>query len=116
MKTRRYTSQREREELKRRQDNKCACCGEPLRAGRYHIDHFIPVSPVLGGTDTLENKQILCIRCHRQKTRTDVRNIRKVRHLTRERRPSRTQFPGSRCTPWKRRLTSEGRKTIRRAV
>lgn len=113
---RRYTSKRDREELKHRQDNKCACCGESLQEGRYHIDHFIPVSPVLGGGNTLANKQILCIRCHWQKTRIDNRNIKKVRHLTGERRSSETPFPGSLSTPWKRRLTSAGRKTIRRGA
>lgn len=120
MKTRRYTSKRDHEEIVRRQGGKCAGyrrpCGVPLVRGQYQIDHCIPVSPVLGGSDELENKQALCLKCHRRKTKGDVRNIKKVRHLTRGRRLSRTPFPGSRCTPWKRQLTSQGCKTVRRAL
>ena len=67
-------------------------------------DHHVPLA--IGGPDDLVNLEPLCIRCHRLKTRLDVRRIAKVERVRQKhlgiRRASR--FPGSRSSPWKKKL------------
>jgi 5-methylcytosine-specific restriction protein A len=46
---------------------KCEACGKRLRFGDYHYDHDLP--DFLGGEPTLENCRVLCIVCHKAKTR-----------------------------------------------
>ena len=46
---------------------KCEACGKRLRFGEYHYDHDLP--DFLGGEPTLENCRVLCIDCHKTKTR-----------------------------------------------
>jgi hypothetical protein len=53
----------EYEALESAQNLRCAVCGAPLvRSAKPHIDHKIPVS--LGGSNDIENLQILCERCN----------------------------------------------------
>jgi len=54
---------------------KCQDCGRTCTPGsadnrdRPHCDHIVPLSQ--GGTDTDDNKQTLCGKCHGKKTRTE---------------------------------------------
>lgn len=43
----------------------CKMCGRVRTLGDLEVDHIIPVS--LGGPDTLDNKQLLCTKCNREK-------------------------------------------------
>lgn len=44
---------------------KCAQCGEDF-VPRLQVDHIKPVAE--GGTDSLDNLQVLCHNCHKKKT------------------------------------------------
>jgi 5-methylcytosine-specific restriction endonuclease McrA len=60
---------------------KCEMCKiglTTIKVGRkrvktYQFDHIEPVA--LGGTNTLDNIQVLCTGCHREKTRHDMQAI-----------------------------------------
>ena len=43
----------------------CKMCGRVRTLDDLEVDHIIPVS--LGGSDTLDNKQLLCSKCNREK-------------------------------------------------
>jgi 5-methylcytosine-specific restriction endonuclease McrA len=43
----------------------CKMCGRTRALDDLEVDHIIPVS--LGGSDTLDNKQLLCSKCNREK-------------------------------------------------
>lgn len=43
----------------------CSDCGRVRSLNDLEVDHIIPVS--LGGSDTLDNKQLLCSTCNRKK-------------------------------------------------
>lgn len=47
-----------------KQNGLCACCGLPL-AGKYHLDHIIPVAK--GGSNTEDNVHLLLPKCNQQK-------------------------------------------------
>ena len=53
--------------------NECFACGE---VDGLELDHIRPLSQ--GGSDTIENCQLLCSACHRQKT-----NIQRRQRMTR---------------------------------
>ena len=42
-------------------------CGAHLSVGKFHYDHDLPDN--LGGEPTLENCVVLCVACHKVKTR-----------------------------------------------
>ena len=46
---------------------KCEACGKRLRFGEYNYDHDLP--DFLGGEPTLENCKVLCMVCHKAKTK-----------------------------------------------
>ena len=48
-----------------RQWGQCAGCGLSFPPGMFDIDHVVPQSK--GGTDHIDNLQLLCTRCHRMK-------------------------------------------------
>lgn len=59
----------------------CACCGEwtDITVGTnrpFHLDHIIAL--VNGGADEDHNLQVLCIKCHDEKTQVDVGNKPRV--------------------------------------
>ncbi len=59
-------------------------CKWPLSLGKWAIDHVNPDG--LTGEPTLENASVLCVACHLEKTRDDVKRIaeakrRQDRHL-----------------------------------
>jgi len=59
-----YTGQ-ELRDLFVKQDGKCAECKVPL-TNKYEADHIMPLR--IGGTNYIENIQILCRRCNRSKS------------------------------------------------
>ncbi|MBW8617301.1 MAG: HNH endonuclease [Hyphomicrobiales bacterium] len=86
----------------------CAACSQKINAGKaWDIDHILPLA--MGGTNDPNNLQILCKACHRAKTsRSDIPRIAKTkrmkaRHLGAH-APSRRPIPGSRQSPWKRKM------------
>lgn len=91
----------------------CEKCGAKLKVGEGEGDHIIPDQ--LGGPATLDNLQILCSPCHKEKSGNDLRQIRKSDRqrdkFTGAFKPRGRPMPGSRASGWKR--TMDGR-TIRR--
>ena len=86
----------------------CAACTQKIEAGKsWDIDHILPLA--MGGTNAPENLQILCRSCHRTKTtHYDVPRIAKTKRLKAQhlgaRAPSTRPIPGSRRSPWKRKM------------
>jgi hypothetical protein len=62
-KRQRVLCETEKIELEKKQNFRCALCGEWLTEDQNpHVDHVIPIS--LGGPDTLVNMQLLCRKCN----------------------------------------------------
>ncbi len=61
----------------KRADGRCEGCGDPLQKGRYHCDHID--ADGLTGLPILENAQILCLQCHKEKTAKDKGHIAKAK-------------------------------------
>ena len=86
----------------------CASCSQKVDTGKaWDIDHVIPLA--LGGTNEPKNLQILCKPCHRSKTtKADIPAIAKTKRLKARhlgaRSPSTRPIPGSRRSPWKRKM------------
>ena len=72
-------SKRTKELAYERADGRCECCGARLAPGRIHYDHII--ADGLGGEPTLTNCACVCVACHAEKTREDVRRIAKGRRI-----------------------------------
>lgn len=91
----------------------CANCGTFI-VGTFTCDHIIAI--INGGENRERNLQPLCRICTRPKDAADVAEksyiatLQKKRHG--QRKPSR--MPGSRNSKWKRALTADGPKTVRR--
>ena len=71
--TRRVTgSQRQKRRLLKWQENPHCAAGGSLLAfpDGFELDHIIPLFK--GGKDTTENCQVLCIECHRKKTKEEL--------------------------------------------
>jgi 5-methylcytosine-specific restriction protein A len=76
-----------------------------LQPGRIAYDHSNPDG--LTGSNDLANCRVLCIACHKQKTRGDVRDIAKAkrRHAGHVgAKTSRNPLPGGKLSHWKRKL------------
>jgi 5-methylcytosine-specific restriction endonuclease McrA len=65
----RYISEYIKVEVRKKQNNKCAICGNRFFEDLINYDHKIPVA--LGGTSDVSNIQALCPTCHYLKTRHD---------------------------------------------
>jgi len=65
--SRRLTTKRRRR-VRQQLPQVCVACGS---TANLTIDHRIP--RVYGGSNTLDNLQMLCLPCHRQKAKTEVR-------------------------------------------
>ena len=95
----------------------CAACTQKIDAGKaWDIDHILPMA--LGGTNEPHNLQILCRSCHRAKTsHSDIPLIAKTKRLKARHlgacAPSTRPVPGSRHSPWKRKM--DGR-VVRRQI
>ena len=53
----------------------CEGCGARLKTGEAEYDHILPCE--FDGEATVDNCQVLCRVCHKQKTANDVRALRK---------------------------------------
>lgn len=68
----RYTSAKDELALFMKQEGRCKSCPAKISKSAaphtraYRIDHIQPLSR--GGEDTIENKQLLCTKCHDKKT------------------------------------------------
>jgi len=65
--TRREFSKRVKRDAAMRANGRCEGCGKKLGFGDHHYDHDNP--DATGGEPTLENCRVLCIACHKAKTR-----------------------------------------------
>lgn len=83
----------------------CEECGQKI-VGRAEFDHVIPCA--LGGEPSLENCSVSCSKCHRLKTSThDIPRISKAKRQRAKHigaTKAKATFPGSRNTPWKRKM------------
>lgn len=85
----------------------CAECGVKIGpATGLEWDHVIPLAQ--GGDDALDNLQPLCRACHATKTAQDAGDTarakrREAKHIGAA-TPSRAVIPGSRRSPWKKRV------------
>jgi 5-methylcytosine-specific restriction protein A len=71
-----FTAHVEDQALKRA-DGKCEECGGQLKPGRFQVDHIKPCA--LGGDNSLENAQVLCVVCHVKKSMDfDMPEVRKA--------------------------------------
>lgn len=60
-------SESERIAMEDRQNYRCRICGRLLVArSQPHVDHIVPIA--LGGSDSVQNMQILCAQCNRGKS------------------------------------------------
>jgi len=59
----------------KRADGKCEKCKAVLKTREGEVDHILP--DALGGEPILANAQVLCRVCHKEKTKGDVRRVRK---------------------------------------
>lgn len=93
-----------------RADGKCEgkTCGARLTVGRVHYDHDLPDN--LGGEPTLENCKVLCLECHKEKTKTlDMPRIAKGRRIRKSEIgiKKRSSFACSKTSRWKKKVTGE---------
>jgi len=58
-----------------RYDGRCAKCAWKVTPGGYHIDHITPLAAL--GKHELENWQLLCVECHKPKTKVDNAEAKK---------------------------------------
>ena len=102
MTTRKAISHKLRVFLWSKQQGKCAICGCELVGNRMEFDHIQAL--VHGGDNEADNWRILCIDCHKSKTKSDVHAKAKVQRL-RYGKPKRSApMAGSRNSAWKRHL------------
>lgn len=62
----------EKTEMLEENEHKCNKCEQTLKKNKYHFDHIIPLAS--GGSNDIDNIQILCIECHHNKTREEQQN------------------------------------------
>ncbi len=79
---REYISKADIDKILERQHWKCAMCGKPLKPGRFHIDHKVPLA--LGGSNSIRNLQALCPDCHHIKTKQDRKKIAQAKKKKKE--------------------------------
>jgi RNA-directed DNA polymerase len=70
-----------REEVILLKGTTCTACGHTLHPSEIEIDHIKPRAQFKGprDADRLANLQILCTLCHRAKTKTDLKVLRRMR-------------------------------------
>jgi len=73
------------DELLDRQRDRCADCNCTFDTKDWEVDHIVPLA--LGGSDAMSNLQALCPRCHKAKTREDIRRISKARRQAKMMQP-----------------------------
>src|SRR3954447_17816375 len=88
-----------------RANMRCEECHFKLSPGKYHYDHRTPDG--LTGDNGADNCAVLCLGCHREKTKRDVGRIAKARRMQAKHigaKQSRNPLPGSKHSAWKRKL------------
>lgn len=73
-KSRTYMNRKFRETVFARDNYMCLKCNENFHYDHLEMDHIIPLES--GGSDEIDNLQTLCIRCHTNKTREDIRKMK----------------------------------------
>lgn len=99
---------RDRVELFWAREGKCDRCEIKLMHRKYEIDHRIALCN--GGSNDHANLRLLCLACHKSKTRKDVKAAAKgvriqAQHIGAKR--SRNPLPFGRRSPFKKKLTGE---------
>lgn len=72
---RREFSRKTNAAIRLRAAGKCEACHAALKSGEGEVDHILPCA--LGGEPTITNGRLLCVVCHKEKTATDIRRVRK---------------------------------------
>jgi 5-methylcytosine-specific restriction protein A len=72
-------SRKQRVEIRARANGHCEACGAVLKAHEGQYDHR--VAQGYGGENTVENGQLLCNVCHRDKTGKDKGITEKVKRV-----------------------------------
>lgn len=101
-------SKKTRLETFQRAKGNCEECGGRLSIGKFHYDHIIPDG--LNGLNDLGNCAVVCVNCHREKTRGDNGRIAKAKRVYAKHvgaRQSRNPLPGGKTSSWKRKLSGE---------
>ena len=84
-------------------------CLAPVDTGNFHYDHLDP--DWYSKDNELENCAVLCVVCHKAKTKTDVKNIAKSKRIIDKRIKARTPkgrpIPGTKRSGWKRKMNGE---------
>ncbi len=90
-------TKKQRAEAFLRAGGRCELCEVKL-SGRFDIDHILALHH--GGLHEPANWRVVCVECHRDKTKSDVKASAKIRRLQakhdpdRERKPSRLKGRG----------------------
>src|SRR5437899_784515 len=66
------------------QEYRCAKCAADLHAEPWQIDHILPIE--LLGKHEWANWQALCVPCHKEKSKIDIKRIRKGARLRKKMR------------------------------
>lgn len=108
---RRSLTQRERADMFLAQGGKCATCPRKLMRGQYHADHRQAL--VHGGDNDLGNIKLICVDCHKNKTRKDVQGrAHHDRIAVGGKQRKGPPMPGSRASNTKKHM--DGSTTFRR--
>ncbi len=108
MTTRRRMTKAQRLDLLHAHGGLCHICGGTINLAReaMEVEHVIPLA--IGGKDDLTNMQPAHVTCHRAKTSREATMIAKVKRVAKKHagkfRPPRRIVPGSKASPWKKRL------------
>ncbi len=70
-----------RDQASQRADGHCEKCGIAFGRKKPEFDHILPAE--YGGKGTIANCQVLCYECHKEKTKVDVRGMRKADRVRR---------------------------------
>ena len=102
---RREFSNKVKAEAYLRAAGKCEQCNASIKHKPVHYDHDIPDD--LGGEPVLSNCSVLCVPCHKEKTRSnDMPRIAKGRRIRKREMgiKKRSSFACSRQSKWKKKL------------
>lgn len=93
-----------------RAQGRCETCNCKLGAqDRKEFDHVLPCA--LGGTNTVENCEVLCVACHKAKTKGDKGRIAKAdrQRATHQgfKAPKRGGFQTNKSGKWKKKMNGE---------
>ena len=114
MTARREFSKKVKAEAFVRAKGRCEKCNVKLM-GNAEYDHIVPTAYGQYGPPTLANCQLLCQKCHRQKTSTrDVPAIAKADRIKRKlqgrTKKHKAIIPGSKASGWKKKLNGPTEK------